>query len=216
MLPLVATALALALTGLVQLALTGDEDAPAGPAGPAGAGTAKQPKPSGAARARLDLSELPIARAPFCNVLGEDAVELALGGEVTDTAHYDNGDEVEITPGYTDISHEFNCTFRGETATARAWVFARPVGRPEATALVQAATEQAGCTTPEAIEFGTPGVTTVCEDDEQDRARVRMQGLFGDSWLTCELTLPGQQKAAAPRRTEEWCIDVATSLGARP
>jgi hypothetical protein len=50
---------------------------------------------------------------------------------------------------------------------------------------------------------------------------VRLSGLFGDAWLSCELTTPTAAAAGDPvresvRRAQRWCVDVATSVGARP
>lgn len=161
---------------------------------------------------------MPIARAAFCDVLDEEQVDRALGGQVTDTAHYGNGDEAEIAPGYTDVSHEFNCTFEGgDGATARAWLFARPVDTAEATAMVRRTQQQPGCTFPESIGYGRPTLTSVCEAPEPAGAvSVRLQGLFGDSWLSCEVTLPEPEGDEARARARDWCVEVATSLSARP
>ena len=49
-------------------------------------------------------------------------------------------------------------------------------------------------------------------------ASVTLRGLFGDAWLTCRLSTPGTVGGATQtvRRAEQWCVRVATTLGARP
>lgn len=104
-------------------------------AGATGAPTTKAQRPvaSPTPLTQLDLRGLSIAREPFCEKLETLKVQAALGGRVTATDHYGNGDTVEFVPGVRDVSHEFGCTFSGAPgAQARAWVFAEPVrrGRP--------------------------------------------------------------------------------------
>lgn len=187
--------------------------------------TEPEPSASTAPVRKVDLSGLPVARASFCDMLDPDELEDALDGPVLDTYHYGNGDEAEITPGYTDVSHEYNCTFRGAPpATARTWVFARPARTDEARRLVRAAESEKRCTVAESLQFGTPTVTTAClEREPEPGTRVSTHGLFGDAWLSCELTVPrdpsrppGQQRDEALERTEQWCVDVVTTIGARP
>lgn len=197
------------------LAVTGCTSSPEPEAGPSP--SASEPPVS-----RVDLSGLPVARAAFCDLLDQESIGDALGGTVIGTDHYDNGDEVNITPDLEDISHEFNCTYYGAPpAKARVWVFARPVLEPEARSLVREARRDGGCSFPDTVGFGSPYVASVCRADTDQRAvRVRLQGLFGDSWLSCELTRPGSAKEGrteqAVAAAEQWCTDVVTTIGARP
>jgi hypothetical protein len=170
-----------------------------------------------------DLTGLPLPRAPFCDVLDEAETRTALGGAVTGTAHYDNGDRTEITPGYVDVAHEYNCTFAGQApASARAWVFARPVEPAEARRLGRQAGSQDGCEPLEEPRFGTPGGSSVCVAPRSGRwHRVTMSGLFTDTWFSCQLTRAraGQARVGQPELvalTEQWCVSVVTTLGARP
>lgn len=209
-LPLVAVLVALALLA----GCTGDST-----------GGRERPSPSERAEAsptpeRVDLTGLPVERAAFCDILDVGSVEKSLGGTVRRTNHYGNGDEARILPGYVDVSHEYNCTFvAAGGSTASAWVFAPPVGRRQARRLVRRAVAPDTCTRAEGLRFGTPTVTSVCREREpRPRTRARMQGLFGDAWLSCEITV---QPSRASRqdvleRAERWCIDVVTTLGARP
>ena len=57
--------------------------------------------------------------------------------------------------------------------------------------------------------FGTPTVTTSCARRAQPRRRsVTLRGLFGDAWLSCQLTLPtGRPGSRRTRpRTQRWCV----------
>ncbi len=185
---------------------------------------------SATSRGRVDLSALTLPRTDFCEVLTEDGVTKALDGPVSDTAHYGNGDEVEVSPGNVDVSHEYGCVFvGGDGTTAKAWVFARPVALDEARMLVRRARRGDDCTFPRGDGFGRPGLTSVCEvatgADPAPSVRARLEGLFGDSWLGCEVSEPFDGASGAPagsqtgaradvvRRAERWCVSVATTLG---
>lgn len=183
--------------------------------------------------AHLDLSRLPVPRAPFCETLPGQGVTDALQGEVAQTGHYSNGDEVEVRPGYTDIVHEHGCVYESaEGSVARAWVFARPVDRAEAKRQVRRARRGRDCALPDSIAFGTPSLVSACEVPA-DRAgtevmvRARLEGLFGDSWVGCEVAEPvssqgaagtggttRQERKAVVRRAEQWCTEVVTAVGA--
>lgn len=200
----------------------------------AGASPSPSASPSlGPGAAHLDLSDLPVPRVGFCDVLAADEVEQALAGPVADTAHHANGEEFEVTPGRVDIAHEWGCTFLGsDGTTARTWVFARPVREPEATTLVRRARDAEDCAFPESVVFGTPGVTSVCEtrgrvaDDGATSQvgrvfRARLEGLFGDSWMGCEVTEPLEAmtrstttRADVVQRAEQWCTEVVTTVAA--
>ncbi len=183
---------------------------------------ASGPSPTPPPAERVDLSGLPVARESFCEALHADGVEQVLGGPVLATSHYGNGEEAEITPGYVDVSHEYSCTFTGTPPTAaRAWVFARPVQAAEARRLVRAVEAERDCRFPESLQFGTPSVTSACEEEGPEPVvRTTMRGLFADAWLSCELTVPREGTTRQKReelltRTEQWCVDVVTTIGAR-
>ncbi len=42
--------------------------------------------------------------------------------------------------------------------------------------------------------------------------RVRHAGLFGQTWLTCELAATGDDLAGLRERTDDWCVEVANTL----
>lgn len=202
-------------------------------ADPQDAGQAPSPATSGAAgAAHLDLSDLPIPRGDACDLLAQEDLEQALGSPVTTTGHYGNGEEFEVAPGRLDISHEHGCVFEAaDGTTARTWIFARPVTRSEARALVRQAHRGRDCAFPESIRFGTPALTSVCEvtgpAGGAATVRARLEGLFGGTWMGCEVSEPLLDGATAPsaagtpppradvvQRAEQWCTEVVTTIAA--
>jgi hypothetical protein len=177
-----------------------------------------RPLPAGTPLAELDLSGLPIARAPFCGSLDERRVTTALGAPVAEKEQYVDGERAALTARVTDVAHEFGCSYRSaDGTTARAWVFAAPVREREARTMVGSAEAGRGCVEPGAAPtFGRPGTTLVCQD--RDGSTLSMRGLFGDSWLSCQLFVPvaGADAPATAQRGIRWCVHVATTLGARP
>ena len=167
----------------------------------------------------MDLSGLPIERGPFCDRLDDADVEEALGGPVSGTRHYDSGDRVALATGLRDVSHEFDCTYDAALGSqARVWVFAEPVTTTVARTLVREARAEKGCSVvADAPTYGTPAVATLCRTTDPVTRAVTLRGLFGDAWLTCRLSTPGPAGATRTvQRAEQWCVRVATTLGARP
>ncbi|MGZ8743365.1 MAG: hypothetical protein ACXWXO_10630 [Nocardioides sp.] len=182
-----------------------------------------EPSPSPSASQRpLDLSNLPMARSLACETLDDEELVAALGAEVVDRDDYTSGDTVEIAPGVTDIAHEDGCVFTAGGAEARVWVFAAPMGTPEARRLVTETRGVRGCTFPrDGTGFGTPGLTSVCpvrpRDGEPEAVAATLRGLFGDAWLSCQLSGPSSDgRDSVWQRADRWCVHVATTLGARP
>ena len=208
--------LALLVTGgVVYAGLQARDPEPTRTSAPKGSPT---PSPS-ESLASVDLSDLPIERTAFCDRLDEGDVEDALGGTVSGTAHYDSGDRVPLATGLTDVSHEFDCTFDAADGTqARAWVFAEPVTAAIGRSIVREARAEKGCTVlDKAPAYGTPSVATLCRTAKPATQAVALRGLFGDAWLTCRLSAPGAPaEAEVTSRAEQWCVRVATTLGARP
>jgi hypothetical protein len=127
---------------------------------------------------------------------------------------------VVLAPGLRDVSHEYSCQFRAATgAQARVWVFAAPVTRRVAGALARDARSQKRCR-PAGLEtrLGVPSAGTLCAGPigagrRPDRVMV-LRGLFGDAWLSCQLTTPPTVAAGeVVRRADRWCVQVATTLG---
>jgi hypothetical protein len=169
----------------------------------------------------VDLSGLPVRRAPFCDRIDMSETVAALGGPAVETDRYSPGDVTEIVPGVVDRAHEYDCTFEAASGVqARAWIFAEPVGVHRAHRLVREAARGRGCRVRETpVQFGAPSVTTWCRENRPRGQSVSLHGLFGDSWVSCRLFRPG---GARPRSrslgswTRQWCVDVAAALGARP
>ena len=198
---------------------------------PEDAGGPTPPRASSAAPSVVDpeISGAAVPRTDVCGLLAEEDVERALGGPVADTAHYGNGEPFQVAPGRVDISHEYGCVFQGDDGTvARTWVFARPVREPEARTLVRRARRERGCAFPEPLLPGTPGLTSVCEEpaphsEGRGLLRARLAGLFGDTWLACEISEPlraagGGGTGTPGRRTEtlqraeQWCTSVVATV----
>ena len=179
---------------------------------------APPPKPSPSRFEHLDLSKLPVARQPFCGLLQRSAVETALQAPVAHTDSYGSGDRARIAPGFKDIADEFSCSFDAATGTeARAWLFASPVQTAEARRLARQARREPGCRRTGAPTFGTPSVATTCTTRHPSATRVTLRGLFGDAWLSCQLQAPTTADlTGTERRADQWCVSVATTLGARP
>jgi hypothetical protein len=202
----VATAVlvALAAIGYVVMRLTGADTSGLPFAG----------KPSATPLARVDLSGLALPRTSPCTQVEKLGVESALGSAVTASEHYAPGDRVQLGPGLRDVAQEFGCSYRSSTgAEARVWLFSQPVSRGDAARVLGQVRTAKGC---RALQggpvFGSPTTTTSCL---VGRTRtVAMRGLFGNAWLTCELTVPPGGGGSDPvRRTQRWCVGVATALG---
>lgn len=199
------------------LALTGCTSSPDEPA-------AAPSTPPGPTDAALDLSGLPVLRSEFCHVLSREDAAQALDGPVVSTGHYGNGEEAELAPGYVDVAHEYACVYDGaDGTTATAWVFARPVAATEARALVRRERERDDCAFPDSVGFGTPGLTSVCKvagDADPDMMRARLAGLFGDTWVGCEVAEPADRpagdRADVVQRAQQWCTEVVTAMSTRP
>lgn len=167
-------------------------------------------------RGPLDLSNLPVAHTLRCDAVDDTALATALEGVPTSATSYVSGDRAEVAPGVTDTAHEDLCGFESQRAEAKVWVFAAPVSTPQARRLVHAVRATQGCTFPsDDTGFGTPGLTSVCTRGETVVATLR--GLFGDAWLSCELSVSGPTAPdVVHTRADRWCVHVATTLGARP
>jgi len=178
-------------------------------------GDEPDPEPEAASStplAALDTSAITVARAEFCSRIASTAVDEALGGPVSSTDDYTNGEKARLAPGVTDVAHEYGCVWVGaDGTTARAWVFAPPVTAGQARKLQAAATRAEGCApVPDAAPFGAPTTALRCTGD--DGVVTAYHGLFGDAWLSCSLSA----RAAAgdlAERTDRWCATVVQATG---
>lgn len=162
---------------------------------------------------RLDAARVRVAKVGFCDRVPAAAVRQALDGAPQGHGAWANGDPIPTATGSGDVGHEIGCSWTGTAgSTARAWVFARPVSADFAAALVAQAAKQQGCTAEAAKVFGSPALLQTCPQPG-GLERLRRAGLFGDSWLTCELTAPASGPQASRRaRLDAWCAAVVAAL----
>ena len=59
--------------------------------------------------------------------------------------------------------------------------------------------------------YGKPTVTQVCRRAGGEQ-RVRHAGLFGQTWLSCEVAAPSAEAAGIRDRADAWCVQVANAL----
>jgi hypothetical protein len=192
------TAVALRLLAVVAPLLAGCD----GSAG--GAPVARTPTPI----TQLDVAGVRLARAPFCDRVTDAAVRQALGGPAASDDAWGNGDPVPAAASSGQVGHEFGCSWTGaDGATAAAWVFARPVSVDFATTIVHEATRES-CAARPVSTFGSPALVQTCPTPA-GLERVRRAGLFGETWLTCEVTGPRSETAA---RADRWCATAVSAL----
>jgi len=174
-------------------------------------GPAAAPSATPTAIKQLHASQMRVVRVAFCDLVPRTTIRAALAGPRTSARSWHNGDPV---PGAgSELGHEFGCAWTGPHGrSARAWVFARPVSAAFARTLVSSARRQPGCTAVESSGFGKPSVVQTCRPKHAP-LRIRRAGLFGDTWLTCEVSGNGTP-ATLRKRTDAWCVRVATALNA--
>jgi hypothetical protein len=161
--------------------------------------------------ARLDSAGMHVVRVAFCDLVPKTAVRRALAATSVRTVSWRNGDP--LPDAGKQVGHEFGCRWTGPRArVARAWVFARPVSPAYARVLVRNAGREHGCTTGAGPGFGKPAVVQTCLRAGSLR-RIRHAGLFGATWLTCEVSGHGS-KVDLRRRADAWCVSVANALNA--
>jgi hypothetical protein len=193
------TALAATLL-LVSTSCTGDDG-----------GTGK-PAASPTPITDLKAADVVLARADFCDRIPDESVTAAVG-EVATTEHYGNGEKEQITPEVTDVAHEFDCTFVGESgAVARAWVFVPRVTRGQAKDLVRSVKDTRGCRLVDGQGFGSPGTGSVCTTKAGTEAAYR--GLFTDAWFTCTLTADDLDEPTLLKQAGQWCVSSAAAASA--
>ena len=128
-----------------------------------------------------------------------------------DSESWVNGDRERLPDGTRDRVQEYGCRWTAaDGSQASAWVFAPPVTPTEAGALSRDVVRDgygAACRpAPGAADFGAPGAAATCTLDTGN-SLVERAGLFGDAWLTCSLSAPGDP-ADLPARASEWCVQV--------
>ena len=68
-----------------------------------------------------------------------------------------------------------------------------------------------GCRGTLAPAYGDPSITQTCQLPDGTR-RVRHAGLFGQTWLSCEVSAPSAAAAGIRGRADAWCVQVANAL----
>ena len=170
------------------------------------------PDPAPTPLASLNTVEMELPRIEFCQLVPDAAVEDAVGGKPASASSYGNGEEVELAGVGKDVVHEIGCSWTGEDGTtARAWVFARPVNTAFARSVIASGMKTKGCRTIAGPPYGKPASTQVCRTAE-GKQRLRHAGLFGQTWLTCELATTKSEQAELRDRTDAWCSEIANAL----
>jgi hypothetical protein len=161
--------------------------------------------------ADLDLAGLAARRAAFCDAVPDAAVDDALSGPARRSTTWADGEPAGLTDEVRDVAHEFGCRYRGrDGTTAEAWVFAPPVDRATARALVREASAARGCDpVADAPAMGAPSVALSC--DSSDEASASHRGLLGDGWLVCRVITGSPAPEDLADRTDRWCAAVATA-----
>ena len=180
------------------------------------AGCGGDPKPTAAPSATptsiagLHPSGMRVVRVKFCDLVPRASVRSALGARSTLSRSWRDGDPVPDAG--RQVGHEFGCAwFAAHGRSARAWVFAQPVRPTFARTLVRRAGDEHGCRATPSTLFGKPSVLQTCR--RSPGYRIRRAGLFGDTWLTCEVGGPGT-RTGLRARADAWCLRVANSLNA--
>ena len=172
------------------------------------------PTPRPTPVARLNTAALQVPRIDFCRLVPTTAVRQALDGRADTAASYSNGDREPVSGSGTDVVQEIGCRW-GTSAgtTARAWLFARPVEDAFARRVVAQAATTRGCRSVPGASYGAPSLTQVCRLAD-GTSRVRRAGLFGQTWLSCELAAPAARTpdARLRARADAWCVEVANAL----
>lgn len=157
---------------------------------------------------KLDTASTIIPRKAFCEKVPMKAVEAALTAPVDNAKEWTNGSQG--TTG--DVAQEFGCEWKSADGfAARAWVYARPVTKQYAGEVIAKTSTKALCRSPRPPKFGVPSQVQVCQLGG-GVLRVRHAGLFGDAFLTCELSEPTADFRRLRLRTGEWCVDVVKAL----
>ena len=158
----------------------------------------------------LSTKDLVVRRETFCTVVSPDAVTAALGGASKHETSYGNGDPARVATDVKDVAHEYGCTWRSADGTiASAWVFAPPITRARAAALLHSPLARR-CARVPGPDYGAPSAAGRCRTP--DGVERTYRGLFGDAWLTCTLSAPGRKEPAdLSDRANRWCAAVATA-----
>lgn len=180
--------------------------------GAAGCGAARPvaaPTPAPTPLARLNTAEMTIPRIDFCTLMPPRAVRRALHAKPAADQRWGNGDQADVPGEGRQVVAEHGCAWSAGAASARAWIYAPPVQAALARSVVRQEAHEPHCRRVRGPAFGRPSLVQICS--QAGSIRVRHAGLFGDTWLTCEVSdQAGAQRVR--RRADAWCVDVATTL----
>ncbi len=173
---------------------------------------ASAPEPSPTPLASLNTTAMEIPRIEFCQLIPDSAVRDALGGKPDADSSYGNGDEVDVAGEGEEVVHEIGCSWSTDDGAAvRAWIFARPVDAGFARKAIGSSRRTEGCRVGDGPSYGDPSVTQTCRLPDGTQ-RVRHAGLFGQTWLTCEVADRGGDVGAIRERADRWCVEVVSAL----
>ena len=190
------------LTLVAVLALTGcgKSETPKSASTPA-------PTPIG----QLNTDAMTLARVDFCALLPDAAVREALDGGLGDQVSWRNGERALIDTGTSDVAHEYGCAWTRAGYAASAWIFARPIDTEFAKAVLDKTSHRNGCTAEKGPDFGSPHQQQTCTLSDGTK-RVRLAGLFKDTFLTCQVQAPAKvDDKTLSERTYDWCVQVANA-----
>jgi len=175
-------------------------------------GETTAPEASPTPLADLNSSAIQVPRIEFCTLVPKAAVRTALGGKADSSSSYRNGDDVDLPGVGKQVVHEIGCSWStDEGAAARAWLFARPVDAAFARTAIASSRTTKRCRVTNTPSYGEPSVTQACREPDGS-TRVRHAGLFGQTWLTCEVADPTDGVAAVRDRADRWCVEVVNAL----
>jgi hypothetical protein len=170
------------------------------------------PKASPTPMASLNTSSMQIPRIEFCTLVPDSAVKAALGGKPDSSASYRPGDSVVLPGVGKEVVHEIGCLWSTDAgATARAWIFARPVDAAFARSAIASGRQTKGCRVSPGPAYGDPSTTQACRLRDGS-TRIRHAGLFGQTWLTCEVGDRATAKSDLRERADRWCVEVVNAL----
>ncbi|GGR52092.1 hypothetical protein GCM10010197_17870 [Nocardioides luteus] len=162
-----------------------------------------------------DTTTMHVRRGAFCDRVPTEDVTEALGGAAAEKKAYGDGDQTAISGEVSDVAQEYGCIWTGPEdsgTTARAWVFAPPVTLEWANQMTKSVPK--GCKAASKPAYGKPSVALTCTDAKKQPKMV-IRGLFGDAWLSCELTgKAGEAPATLQKRASRWCLVTATAAAA--
>lgn len=165
--------------------------------------------------ASYDVGAARVTRGPFCSGIDPRQVSAALGAAPASSHAWENGDRVAVGRGSPDVAHEFGCEYDGADGTvAEAWAFAPPVAADQGAKLAKAAARAPGCTAASGgPAFGSPSLALTCTAKD-GTATASYRGLFGDTWLVCQVTRPAGATWDVADRAGRWCVGVLEGLDA--